>query len=211
MRRLLEMHTWMSLYLTEDWLLTPNTFTLGTSPDVKCSCCGDGLKFPAAIILSWRLQVILPFAWNVRTTDTSFNMHIIIKYSYRWNYVLLTSVILWCGEKRSWWLTDLLAIEKAMTFYKYMYGVIPELIGKWYTKQPSLTAATNAGTNQSTENTPVSSAKSGATVVEMNLEKWLPVIMTTAQFSGFIQNVWKFVAFLRENGIVLTVKRTKRL
>ena len=38
-----------------------------------------------------------------------------------------------------------------MTFYKYMYGVIPELIGKWYTKQPSLTAAINAGTNQSTD------------------------------------------------------------
>lgn len=138
-------------------VINPEWPHLGASPDgiVQCTCCGKGvleIKCPYCNILKWMLLVACPkqhmgqFSW----TDL---MHTIIKYRHKflyvkWNIVTFVNVHFLRQVQASTpkgfiptVTSGIPAWNKATHFFRIC--ILPEILGKWYTRPFSVQLQTN--------------------------------------------------------------------
>ena len=156
----------LNLTITEKGLVIhPEYPHLGASPDgyIECHCCGCGvieIKCPFSCRDHSFLEAI---GENRFCLESSENGSYILKRQHPYFYqvqlqmkmcdVKFCDFIVWRSdelvviriERDDSFLME--AIDKATKFYKY--GILPELVGKWYTRTPSIavpsTQATSSG------------------------------------------------------------------
>jgi len=149
------------IYTSSGLVLKPSYPYLGASPDgiVQCSCCGKGV-----------LEVKCPYSCRCKAfkdamNDANFFLscssdgQVVLKTNHAYYYQIQLQMalcevnycdfVIWSPSEtlilRIEKNTDFVktAIDKASVFYKVC--VLPELLGKWYSKPPSISApaATN--------------------------------------------------------------------
>ena len=142
---------------------------LGASPDgfVKCYCCGSGvieLKCPFSCKDRSFLEAI---GEKIFCLERSEGDTFILKQNHTYFYqvqlqmklcdVKFCDFVIWRSEElvvnrieRNDRFLDK-AIEKATVFFKY--GVVPELVGKWYTRSPPIPVCPMISSSQDSEET----------------------------------------------------------
>lgn len=158
----------INLIVTDRGLVVhPRYPHLGASPDgyVKCHCCGSGvieIKCP----FSCRDRSFLESVGDrnfclVRSEDDNFVLKKQHSYFYQVQLQMKLCDVKFCDFVI--WRTDELvvnrimrdddflkeAIDKATVFFKY--GILPELVGKWYTRPPPVLSSETEPVDLSTK------------------------------------------------------------
>ena len=117
-------------------MIDPKYPYLGASPDgyVKCKCCGPEVKYPYSCRNKSFLEASYDSGFCLEVTPVQLQIKI-CKVGYCdfviWRNDEIVVLRITLDEE---FLNE--AIKRAITFYKY--GVLPELVGKWYTKSASM-------------------------------------------------------------------------
>ena len=158
---------------------------LGASPDgfIKCHCCGYGVievKCPFSCINRSFLQA----TGDTFCLETTGDGHFTLKRKHAYFYQVQLQMKL-CDANYCdfvvWRASELVvirierdepflmeAIDKATTFFKY--GVLPELIGKWYIRPPSLALGTEPSLKALSTSSETQESSSGAhKILQSNL------------------------------------------
>ena len=122
---------------------------MGASPDgvVQCCCCGIG-----------SLEVKCPFSCKEKLPDDNNSTFCMIKqsdnwmlkrdHSYYYQIQMQLHVCRWSHGDFVVWSKDGILVERILrddTFFNshmdaikhfFIYGILPEIIGKWYSRQP---------------------------------------------------------------------------